>query len=218
MGRKKSKKELFLAFVANGVIHDYLHLSTLLQHYDRIIAVDGGLKHCHQANIVPDLIVGDMDSAPQDILNLYSKVEKKEYPTAKDETDLEIALKLEYCSHVSKMSVFGAMEGRVDHSIYNLHLLARYPETLFIETEGESLFVITKPTLVSCKKGQTVSLLPIGEPAHNVTTIGLQWELQNATLNSSFMSISNICLDQQFHVSLDSGCLLCSLIRSKQTD
>lgn len=200
-----------LAFVANGVIHNYSVIAPLLKKFDRIIAVDGGLKHCHKMEIAPAIIVGDMDSVPKDLLTQYSQVPLQEFPRDKDETDLEIALRIEFNPTVAKMVVFGALEGRTDHTLYNLQLLTRYPEVMAIQSEKETIFAITKPTKIACEIGQTISLLPLKDSPKGVTTKGLKWELNQATLHSSFMSLSNVCLKNSVEIDLNSGNLLCCL-------
>src|SRR5690606_31025561 len=60
----------------------------------RIIAADGGLDLAEQLRLSPDVVVGDMDSVSATALERARSagVEVKTHPTAKDETDLELAL------------------------------------------------------------------------------------------------------------------------------
>lgn len=200
-----------IALVANGTL---THSATLAQHiksHDKIIAVDGGLHHCHALHITPDMIIGDLDSVTPEMLRLYAHVPIKSFPADKDETDVEIALRFAAEPDVKRMTLFGGLGERSDHSLYNLHLLARYPQKLVIETATETLFAIENSAEIPCSPGQTISFIPIGESPSGVSTKGLKWELSNAKLSSDFMSISNICLASTIKISIAKGKIICIL-------
>jgi len=198
-----------VALVANGVIHNFEATAKLVRAYDYIIAVDGGLHHCDRMGIRPDLIIGDMDSVSSEVLEQYSDVPTKRFPREKDETDMELALQTVVLPESEKITIFGALEKRTDHALYNLHLIRRYPRKVFIESETEVIFALEHPAELKCSVGQELSLIPLGTPATGVKTEGLKWELNGVTLNKNFMSISNICLQNPVKVSLETGALLC---------
>jgi thiamine pyrophosphokinase len=166
-----------------------------------VIAVDGGLHHCKERGIKPVAIVGDMDSVDPQLLEQYSDVEIHRHPTDKDKSDLELALELA----ATDCTVYGALGGRPDHLLYNLYLLTRFPMRLV--GPGEELFAIKGHHSGPCRPNQTISLMPLGV-AEGVTTHGLKWELQNATLDRSHMSLSNATLAQQLTVDVERGDLL----------
>lgn len=201
-----------IALVANGSIQDYSLISSLIQSYEYIVAVDGGLIHCQKMGIVPHLLIGDFDSITPGLLQQYSDIPLIHYPTDKDDTDLELAVKAVEHPDLKTMGVFGAMGLRVDHTINNLYLLSLHSR-IIIETETESIFLVRGENLLNCCQGQTLSLLPLGLPAHGVSSEGLKWELNNATLNTHFKSISNICLKEMVSIKINQGELICCLNR-----
>lgn len=202
-----------IALVVNSNIEDDLATKKLIVPYDFVVAVDGGLIHCDRMGIAPDLIIGDLDSTPKELLAKYSRIRLVQFPTDKDLTDLEIALQEINSLEVDKLTIFGGMGGRTDHYLYHLHLLSRMPGKLFLESEKELQFVIQNEVNIFCKPGQTISLIPLFGQAKNVTTEGLKWQLKEASLDSNFMSLSNICLSHQVKVKVDSGSLLCCLLK-----
>lgn len=202
-----------VAIVANGSIHNFADVAKNLHAFSYIIAADGGLNSCDNMGILPNIIIGDMDSISKELLAKYSQVEQKLYPTDKNKTDLELAVEEAISKKAEKVVIYGALEKRVDHSLYNLHLLTRYPGFLWIETEFETTFAIDRPTRVKCYPGQVISLLPLSDPAKEVSTTGLQWELTNAVINKNFMSISNISLNNFFDIDIAEGNLLCCLCK-----
>jgi thiamine pyrophosphokinase len=200
-----------VALVANGAIHSPTCLAPRIKQYQQIIAVDGGLYYCDLMQICPELIVGDLDSISQELLKKYSHVPIYSLPIDKDETDLECAVRLVAKPDVAKITIFGALEKRTDHALGNLHILRRYPHKVFIESETELIFAIKGKSDIPCTIGQTISFIPLGGPVTGVTSKGLKWELNNASFDKDFMSISNICLNPSIQVSIASGDLLCIL-------
>lgn len=176
-----------------------------------LIAVDGGINHCAELDIRPDLIVGDFDSADPKILKKFKDIPQKHFPRDKDQTDLEIAIELAFHAQVEEMTIFGALQGRTDHALSNLLLLSRFPGKLFLESDSERLFFIDREVTLDVTPQQQISLIPFNGPASHVHTQGLKWELQGATLHKHFFSISNEATQSQVRISFQEGDLLCCL-------
>lgn len=202
-----------IALIANGPIGDPNILKEQLSHYRTIIAVDGGLRTCHQLEITPHLIIGDMDSADPELLANYPDVPKKKYPTEKDKTDLELAILAVKEQNFDQATLFCALKMRTDHSLHNLHLLRKYQQMLKIETDYETLFFVSGERTIPTFPGQTVSIMPLGKPAKGVKSNGLKWELDNVRLDGDFMSVSNVSNGESFSLSIKEGSALCFLIK-----
>ncbi len=217
-GKMVDSKAIFqgaqsVALIGNGVIVDYDFMAPLVRKYDKCIAVDGGLSHCHAMGIIPDLIIGDQDSLSPEILKLYPDVPIEIFLEDKDQTDMELAISAADSPSMKKIVLFGATGNRTDHALANLHLMCRSPAKICIETEAESIFCLQGKNKLNSHEGQTISLIPIDSPPTGVTTIGLKWELHNATLDKNFFSQSNICLGSSFEISIEHGNLICCMIR-----
>jgi thiamine pyrophosphokinase len=197
------------AIVANGQIESAEELRPLILSHSRIIAVDGGLIHCHSMGIKPHLIIGDFDSCPPDLLHQYSSIPKITLQQDKNDTDLEAALRESGNPHTT---LFAAWGRRIDHSLTNALLLIRDPN-LKMETETEIVFAIDKKRHLDCFVGQTLSLIPLNGPVTGITSHGLKWELKDRTLDLHFIGISNICLREKVEISVKQGSLLCCLLK-----
>lgn len=57
--------------ISNGDIRDYNFYEELLKDVDMVICADGGANHAYQMKIKPDLIIGDIDSIKEEILEFY---------------------------------------------------------------------------------------------------------------------------------------------------
>jgi thiamine pyrophosphokinase len=197
-----------LALIANGSCDVP---EEILKKIKTWIAVDGGVKHCIRHNLVPQIYVGDLDSANEADLAKFPNIEKHIFPRDKDRTDLELALELAFSMTSEVLPIFGALGGRMDHSLYNLYLLSRFPSQLRFISQNEIVFAIDKKIHISTSPGKTLSLMPLGNPVKGVSTKGLQYELKDATLDKNLLSLSNVTLNSEVLISLSQGSLICFL-------
>jgi Thiamine pyrophosphokinase len=85
---------LISAIISGGTPPSEKLLRDYLNQVDFVIAADKGCECLYNYNIIPDLLIGDFDSANIDVLN-KAKLKIKEvleFPPEKDYTDTEIAL------------------------------------------------------------------------------------------------------------------------------
>jgi len=202
-----------IVLIANSEIDLSEKLLLEIKAAQAIIAVDGGLLHCKTYGLIPDFIVGDLDSVSSDLLEHFPLTPKKIYPCEKDKTDLELSVELALSLTPNVIRIFGGLGGRVDHLLANINLLASHPGKLFLESQKQKLFVINEEIVLEVSISQTLSLIPLNGPVYGVTTKGLKWELSKATLDQNFMSISNVALTELIMIKVEKGNLLCCLNR-----
>ena len=201
---------------ANGVLQDPAAVRAMLRPEDRIVAADGGTHHALACGVTPQTIIGDLDSLDS---NLQAQmraqgVEFIDYPAAKDETDLELALLYVASLNVQTVLVVGGLGGRLDQMIANLQLLAR-PELAHLEMQlagddGDMVYLMRHALELHGAAGDRVSLLPWGGDAVGVTTQGLEWPLTDATLHFyQARGVSNVMLGASAQVRVEHGLLLC---------
>jgi thiamine pyrophosphokinase len=193
---------------------------------DYRIAADGGLRHLHSLGLVPDRVVGDLDSiSAGEIAALEQQsIRIDRYSPEKDETDLEIALKTAVREGFTNILVLGALGGRVDMTLANVFLLL-LPELVGVDArldDGEEEVTIIRPgsgenagRVIVGQPGERVSLLAWGGPAKGVCTSGLYYPLYHETLLPEYSrGISNHLIEPRARVTLESGLLIC--IRARQ--
>ncbi len=209
----KSKKRAFL-FVNGDMLAPDL-ISKAIQEEDILIAVDGGLIHIDHLNLQPDLIIGDLDSAPPDLLNKYQSLNTpvKKYPVNKNETDLELAIQAATAIGASVIRLVGALGGRLDQTLANIFLLMQEAlakmDVRIIDGKQE-IFIIRNQAIIQGQEGQRLSLLPLNGPAEGITTRGLAFPLQDETLfPDKTRGISNQLTASEAEITLKSGILLC---------
>ncbi len=181
---------------------------------DLLIAADGGALPLLHAGIIPHVAIGDMDSiGTAGLAELEAhEVVLRRFPREKDETDLELALLYAAAAGATAIDILGALGGRWDHTLANVALLA-LPELrerrVRLLADHQTLFLVRDAATLEGQAGDTVSLLPLASAAHGVTTKGLRYPLDNATLSyERARGVSNVLLDPPGHVSLREGLLL----------
>ncbi len=179
-----------------------------------VIAADSGVEHALACGFHVDLLVGDLDSADPATIAAAAAAgaEIERHPTAKDATDLELALLAARDRGADDVVVVGGHGGRIDHFFGNVLLLTS-PLLTAVRVRARmgdaEVTVIRDRNALVGRPGQLCSLLPAGGPAHGVTTDGLRFPLDHETLHpGSTRGVSNEFLADAATVTLDSGVLL----------
>jgi thiamine pyrophosphokinase len=198
--------------------HDDLEIALLWSpRPDKVIAADGGTALAQELNLTPDLIVGDVDSSPPDLVAHFARagVELRRFDhDTKWETDTELAILAALDWQPRIVIVLGAIGGRLDHSLANV-LLLTHPRIAPADVrilDGQHEVFLAKPgqwNQIRGNQGDTVSLLPLGVEAVGVRTYGLHWALQGETLPAGRgRGVSNLIEASDSQVWLDQGNLL----------
>jgi len=205
---------------ANGELPDPKKIAPLISQADYLVCADGGLHHLAKSGLKPDLVVGDMDSITPDELETLSAngVRLARYPVDKDETDLELALRLVSGEGYQMIRIVAALGGRLDQTLGNVFLLTR-PELvdcdIRLEDGQQEVFLIHSLGMVNGQPGDTISLIPLTIRVTGVVTEGLRYPLVDEILYfDRTRGISNVLLGSEAIIRLQEGILLC--IHSRQ--
>ena len=200
--------------ISGGEIRDYAYIKSLIKETDYIICADSGYDHALKMGVMPDLAVGDFDSAQ----NVPPEEIRLAFPPKKDFTDTELALDVARERGFREMLFLSVTGSRIDHSLANVLLLKsclEREETAYIVNEHNAAYIMDarKNIELDVEKGQVVSLLPL-ENCEGVATQNLEYALTNATLCvGTTRGISNIATSNTISVSIKSGCLLVVLAK-----
>lgn len=175
---------------------------------DCVIAADGGLVHVQNLNLTPTHILGDFDSlghVPDSSLV---------YPVEKDDTDTMLAVRRGLELGCKEFLLYGSLDGpRLDHTVANFQTLQ------FLADRGARGYLIGNTYIVTVVKNGSlsfssraegiVSVFCHGAAAQGVTLTGLQYPLENGTLDPGFpLGVSNHFIGQDSMIRVDAGSLL----------
>ena len=86
-----------------------------------IIAADGGADLLRESGIIPDIVIGDMDSAVD--LSFGRNTEVIGFPAEKDDTDTLLAVRTGIDRGCRRFFLYGCSGGRLDHTVANMQTL-----------------------------------------------------------------------------------------------
>lgn len=199
----------------NGQFHDAEIARSRLRSDDYIIAVNGGTHHALSIGVVPHAIIGDLDSLDlrEETMIRAASTQILQFPSRKDETDLELALRHAVEQQADSILLFAALGGRLDQMLGNLMLLAlpclQGIDARIVEGAQTAFLIRDRAAIHGCP-GDTVSILPVGGDAVGVSNEGLEWPLRGETLPSgTTRGISNVLIASEGEISVERGLLLC---------
>ncbi len=199
--------------LTNGSYGDY-HFCKKEENFDYIICADRGLCHARKLGLIPDLIVGDFDSTDSTDLQYFKEkgIEIETFNSQKDETDTELAISRALQKGARKVTVWGGVGSRLDHSLGNVHLLYKLLKSGVegkLVNPNNTVYLAKESIQLKGKKGDLVSLIPFGGNAKGVTTHQLAYALEDTTLEiGTSLGISNYLLEEVAEVWIKEGMLL----------
>ncbi|MBE3592733.1 MAG: thiamine diphosphokinase [Thermoanaerobacter sp.] len=200
--------------ISNGDIRDYNFYEELLKDVDMVICADGGANHAYQMKIKPDLIIGDIDSIKEEILEFYENegVRIEKFPPMKDETDTQLAMLKAIELGATDVTFIGVIGERFDHSYANLSLLLYLLNRNIkgkIVNEKNEIYLIDKFIEVEGKKGELLSLLPYSKEVKGIYTKGLFYGLSGQSMDLEMpYGISNVFTEDKATIEIEKGLLL----------
>ncbi len=182
--------------VCNGVL--YPQIITEIQKNDFIIGVDRAAYWLIAHGVVPQVAIGDFDSTSRGEFNKLKKLipTVKKYPSEKDFTDTELAVKYALKQKPTSIIIYGGSGTRLDHTIGTLHLLERCQKlgipAVFRDRTNEVIMVGRGRTILKKREGSRyISILPITNSIQ-VTLTNFKYEIVKKTIiRGQTIGISN---------------------------
>lgn len=206
-----------VCIILNGEIKDYKYIKNIIDknNYDYIICSDGGANHTYKMDIVPDYIIGDLDSVEDNILKYYKSkhVQFEKFPAKKDETDTELSILLANKLNGKRIDLIGALGGRIDHTIANINLLYYIKNKGIaprIISEREEIYIaIDEEIIIYGNIGDTISIIPIKGDAKGITLENLEYTLNNYDMEFSRpLGVSNVMKKNSCNIKINEGSIL----------
>jgi thiamine pyrophosphokinase len=166
-----------------------------------IMACDRGYEACEKLGVVPDILIGDFDSADTGTVERAKSkgVEIKQLNPVKDDTDVEAALVIAMKMADSDETIFilGGTGSRIDHVLGNIALVAMgiKNDRYVVMLDSHNSISVIKPNtvhLVAKQPDSYVSVFPYMGAVTGVTMDGFKYPLKDATLEGfNTLTVSN---------------------------
>ena len=184
----------------------------LQESFEAVVAVDGGYASLSAAGVRPCFCLGDFDSLGY----VPSEPNVEVHPAMKDDSDTALALSWAHGQGFASVAVYGALGGRLDHTMATLQSLVGFAR------KGMRLVAVGEDCLVAFLSASgwnelrlpaglegTVSVFAASDTARGVSEEGLKYELDNAVLtNGVALGLSNEFTGQESRVSVQEGELM----------
>ncbi len=187
MSRTATGKLGEAAVFLDGAYEDVGYYLTRARGADLVVAADGAASFLLAHGILPDVVVGDLDSLPEDALErlLAGDVEVMRFPVRKDVTDGELAVAEAVRRGAHRLVLAGAL-GALDHTLGHVAILRRLAAAgveAYLISPRLVVKVLVAPDERSLDSAAPtrVSLVALGGDAV-VTLKGLEYPLVRARL------------------------------------
>ncbi len=200
-----------ILIIVNGNINQPDFYQNLIKVSDMIICADGGVNHCEALQVVPDFVIGDLDSADKKVLKELAKNDKTQIinDPDQDKTDLELAIKLAHEFDPTEIFIIGAMGDRMDHTLGNIISLSKIKNGIkakIIDEKNEIELVENFCEIIG-NKNDIVSVIPFGL-VHGLNYEGLKWNVKEKDVDFGWFGICNRLDGDKAKINLESGRIL----------
>lgn len=192
----------------------------------RIICADGGTNTCFEMGLIPEVIIGDLDSIREEVLEFYKNVRVIKKIKEKDYTDFELALmyieneklldvttrfksknSIEKESRVTPVLVVGATGNRVDMTLSNILKLQSNKNMIFLTESFEYMRYIKlnkSVEVIEKLSGKTFSIIPITD-LKKLDLKGFVYNLDKVDIDKSIGLASNIVKEDKAYIYCEKG-------------
>jgi thiamine pyrophosphokinase len=182
---------------------------------DLIVAADGGTHYALEAGVVPDLVVGDMDSLGEELTleleRLGASLER--HPVRKDKMDGQLAVLAARKRGATAADLLCAVGGTLG-ALFSVPQILLAAERIGLRStvvadRGRIFVVEAGSRTVQGHPQDSVSIFPLSGLATGVTLESMEYPLENASLEpGDTLGFHNELIGTKANVSVEEGALL----------
>ena len=183
-----------------------------------VVCADYGIKNFIGLEILPNLIIGDLDSSDEECKKFIEdkKIELIKLNTRKDFTDSESALSYLIENKYDEITLLSVTGSRLDHTLSNIFLLEKYfdkAKIKIIDNNNEISYIEEGDYTFTKDNYKYLSIISISDKIL-LSSHGLSYEVKNSTINrAASLGVSNEIIDEKAKIVLHKGKAL--IIKSK---
>ncbi len=182
---------------------------------DLVVAADGGARHALEADVVPDLVVGDMDSLGTDWTREVERrgASLERHPARKDKMDGHLAVLAARRLGAREVDLLCAGGGETGALFAVPHILLAAERAglgaAVVAGWGRAFVIEAGARSLEGEPGDSVSVFPLAGTATGVTLEGFVYLLEDARLEpGDTLGFHNEMTGREASVSVRSGALL----------
>jgi thiamine pyrophosphokinase len=180
---------------------------------DLVVAADGGARYALDASVIPDLVVGDMDSLGEEREIEERGVVLERHPARKDKMDGHLAVLAVRDRGAKAVDLLCAAGGRFSALFAVPHILLAAERmglrATMVASWGQAFVIEAGSRSVAGDPQDSVSVFPFTGPATGVTLEGFGYPLENARLEvGDTLGFHNELVGEAGRVHVGGGALL----------
>lgn len=175
--------------------------------YSYLICADGGADTAKKLGIVPDFIIGDLDSIEANTLKFLEDKTEVIQIKRQNDTDVEKCLKFAIKKKFSEAVLLGAIGDRLDHSFCNLGIVIKFFDRIKVKIISDKSLLVpySGNVQLATVKGETISLYGFNDDT-KITSMGLKYPLKQTALPfGKRESTSNAANKESIQLKIDGG-------------
>jgi len=175
--------------------------------FSTIICADGGANSARKIGIIPDFIIGDLDSVALSTLKYFEKKSTIIQIKRQNDTDVEKCLKFAIKKGFNEVIILGVSGNRLDHTICNLGIVIKFFNKIKIHISAEDSFLsaYNKSVVIKSKINETISLYAFDKKTL-ITSKGLKYPFKNSNLAfGEKESTSNVATLERIELKISGG-------------
>jgi len=175
--------------------------------YNTLICADGGANSALKMNLIPDVIIGDMDSISIVAQRKFGKTLKLISIKRQNDTDVDKCLKYAIKHRFTEVLLTGVTGNRLDHTICNLGIVLKFFPQIDIRLIAEESYLKPYKGNVKLKsfKGETISLYGFDKKT-KIQSRGLKYPLKDVALPfGEKESTSNVATRRDVELKIRNG-------------
>lgn len=201
----KSNKCIILA---NGKPPAKKIITFLMQNgYSSHYCADGGANAARRMNIIPNFIIGDLDSIHDSSLEYFKDKTQVIKIVRQNDTDVEKCLKHAIKKGFDEAVLTGVTGDRLDHTFCNLGIVLKFFDKIKIKiiAENSLLTALTGVHSIPTYPGEIISIYGIDNQT-KISSRGLKYPLNKVALPFGHKeSTSNVSLQNKIELKIEGG-------------
>ncbi|MCF8262043.1 MAG: thiamine diphosphokinase [Melioribacteraceae bacterium] len=190
---KSPKKEEIIYLMDNG--------------WDFLICADGGANSARKMELVPKVIIGDLDSISPKTKLYFSGKSEFIHLLRQNDTDVEKAIKYLIQHDFHEAILLGGTGNRLDHGFCNIGISLKFYDSLklYILHRDSFLIPIEGENTFETQIGETISIYGIDKQTY-FTSSGLKYALDKSSLPFGVReSTSNEAIKNRVTLTVEKG-------------
>ena len=187
----------------------------LIRTADFIICCDGALKKFIRnskaifgTERLPDRVVGDMDSLPENLRKKHADIIVKIDEQEHNDQTKAFRWAMENIEGIESITILGATGQREDHTIGNISLLMEYARMYDLEgsgiqvqmiTDHATIVAVTDTVEMDCGEGRQISILT-PDNTLRIKSEGLRWKTDDVVFDNWWKATLNIAVQDNIRL------------------